>query len=101
VPDPLVRTSAVAGAYHRTLSQCDNMDPPSASGLEGYISARVLAEGLRRPGGSATREGLIAALESIRKLDLGGFEVNYSPTGHSGSRYVEFLIIARGGRLKK
>jgi branched-chain amino acid transport system substrate-binding protein len=101
VPDPLRKTTGVVTAYHTALSKCDAMDPPSATGLEGYISARVFAEGLRRAGAKPTRETLTSGIESIRKFDLGGLEINYSPTDHEGSRYVDFLIISKSGKLKK
>jgi branched-chain amino acid transport system substrate-binding protein len=44
---------------------------PSFVGLEGYINARILAEGLKRAGKDITREKFIRAIESIHKFDLG------------------------------
>jgi hypothetical protein len=61
----------------------------------------VLPEGLARVGTNVTREKLIAALESINKLDLGGIDVSFSPTNHEGTSFVDLLIIGKDGRLKK
>jgi branched-chain amino acid transport system substrate-binding protein len=101
VPDPRVKTSAVTREYHTAMAKCGSQAPPSVSGLEGYISARVLVEGLKRPGAPATRETLITALENMGKIDLGGMEVSYSPTNREGTSFVELLIISKDGRLKK
>jgi hypothetical protein len=36
---------------------------------------------------------------SIGRLDLGGFSLNYSPTSHHGSNWVELTILSRGNRF--
>jgi hypothetical protein len=54
---------------------------------------------LRRSGRNLTREGLTAALESLRDWDMGGFTISYSPTNHEGSRFTDLTIIARGGKF--
>lgn len=69
---------------------------PSFLGLEGYIEAKVLVEGLRLTGGRPTPAALQRALESM-DLDLGGLHVSYSPTFHRGSSFVDVNVInARG-----
>jgi ABC-type branched-subunit amino acid transport system substrate-binding protein len=69
--------------------------------MEGYIAARVFVEGLRRAGRDLTREGLIAALETLRDYDLGGFTITYSPENHNGSRFVEITMIGSHGNFVK
>jgi len=101
VPDPRAKTTGVVRDYHAALAKCGTDLQPSVSGLEGFITARVMTEGLRRAGTGVTRDSLITSLESIRKLDLGGVEISFSPTNHEGNNFVELLIIAKGGRLKK
>jgi branched-chain amino acid transport system substrate-binding protein len=59
----------------------------------------VLVEGLRRAGRNLTREGFIQALESMRKLDLGGLMVDYNPNDRTGSEFVELTMIGRDGRF--
>jgi ABC-type branched-subunit amino acid transport system substrate-binding protein len=60
-----------------------------------------MVEGLKRAGKDLTREKLIAALESMNHLDLGEFVVSFSPTNHSGSKYVNLTMIGRGGKFLK
>jgi len=69
------------------------------SALEGFLSAKVLVEGLRRTGRNLTRERFIATMESMRDVDLGGFYVGYSPTNRAGSKFVDLTIIGRQGRF--
>lgn len=65
--------------------------------LEGFISAKVLIEGLRKAGASLTREGLVGALETLKGTDIGGMNLNFSPTSRGGSNFVELTVIGRQG----
>lgn len=69
--------------------------------LEGFAAAKVLVEGLRRAGPKPTREKIQTALEGIRKLDLGGLEVNYSPEDHTGLDFADLSIIGTDGRFMR
>ena len=68
-------------------------------GLEGYLMARTMVEGLRRAGRDLTREKLVSSLESLNNTDLGGFRINYSPTARYGSRFVELTVVGAGGKV--
>ena len=68
-------------------------EPP----FEGFIAAKVLVEGLRRAGRDLTRDKLVAALETMNDFDVGGFTVTYTPSDHSGSRFVELTAIGKDG----
>ncbi|MDB5956997.1 ABC transporter substrate-binding protein [Ramlibacter sp.] len=69
--------------------------------LEGYASAKVLVEGLRRAGPNPTRAKLVAALESMKKFDLGGLEVSYGPDDHTGLDFADLSIIGADGKFKR
>lgn len=69
--------------------------------LEGYAAAKVLVEGLRRAGRSPTRDSLTKALDSLRKYDMGGLVVSYTPQDHSGLDFVDLSIIGAGGRFQR
>lgn len=71
----------------------------SVFSLEGYISARVAIEGIKRAGASPTRRGLVAGLESLTNLDLGGVRIAYGPGNRSGGSFVEVGVLGAGGRL--
>ena len=59
------------GEYIKLLGKYYPESKPSFVGLEGYINARVLVEGLKRAGADITREKFIKAIESINDFDLG------------------------------
>jgi branched-chain amino acid transport system substrate-binding protein len=69
--------------------------------LEGFAAAKVLVEGLRRAGAKPTREKIQAALEGLRKLDIGGLEVNYSTEDHTGLDFADLSIIGTDGKFKR
>lgn len=68
--------------------------------LESFIAAKTLVEGLRRAGAKPTRQSLVRGMENIGRLDLGGYVVNFSPTAHHGSRFVDLVVIGANGQLK-
>ncbi|MGE4552272.1 MAG: ABC transporter substrate-binding protein [Desulfovibrionaceae bacterium] len=85
--------------YPELLRKYFPNEPPSFVGLEGYLNARVLVEGLRRAGRDLTREGFIDALESMPELHLGpGLSVAFSPQDHQGMNQVYFTWL-RDGRF--
>jgi ABC-type branched-subunit amino acid transport system substrate-binding protein len=70
----------------------------SYAAMEGFVSAKVLVEGLRRAGSNLTRDRFLHALESIRHEDLGGLMITYTAQNHTGSEFVEFTMIGKDGR---
>lgn len=69
--------------------------------LEGFAAAKVLVEALRRAGPKPTRQSVLAALEGMRKFDLGGLEVDYSATDHTGLDFADLSIITTDGRFRR
>jgi ABC-type branched-subunit amino acid transport system substrate-binding protein len=69
--------------------------------LEGFISAKVLVEGLRRSGDRPTRASLQKGLESMTLWDAGGLELGYSPSDHTGFDYADLSIIDANGRFRR
>ena len=69
--------------------------------MEGFAAAKVLVEGLKRAGPKPTREKIIAALNSMQKFDIGGMELSYSATDHSGLDFVDLSIVGPDGRFRR
>ncbi len=69
--------------------------------LEGFAAAKVLVEALRRAGSKPTSLSLTAALNSMSNFDLGGLELSYSPTDHSGLNGAEMSMIGKDGRFMR
>jgi branched-chain amino acid transport system substrate-binding protein len=63
-------------------------------GLEGFVNAKVVVEGLRRAGANPTRVSLRAGLESLRNFDLGiGAPLEFGPQRHQGLDGVYFTRV--------
>lgn len=90
---PVVRDYLAAWKASGTELQASHM------GLEGYINARVFAEGLQRAGKNPSRASFIDAVWKIRRLDLGGFELGFGQPGSNASRFVELTMVGRDGRF--
>jgi branched-chain amino acid transport system substrate-binding protein len=69
--------------------------------LEGFVSAKVLVEGLRRAGDRPTRDSLKKGLESINNWDAGGLELSYTAADHTGFDYADLSIIDQNGRFRR
>lgn len=98
VPFPWDDSIPVVREYTRLL-KASGSGEPNFSSLEGFISAKVIVEGMRRAGKNLTRDGLIRALETMEPFDVGGFKVYYSAEDHRGSRYVDLTIISKNQKF--
>lgn len=72
---------------------------PTYYGLEGYIEAKTLVEGLRRAGSKPTPESLVRSLETMKDYDAGGFFISYTPGAHKGSNFVEITVVNADGEI--
>lgn len=85
-----VEFQAAAKASNATLSY---------AAMEGFVNAKVLVEGLRRAGRELTREKFVRAMETMRRVDIGGIQISYSDKDHSGSAFIELTMIGKDGKF--
>ncbi|MFZ6674915.1 ABC transporter substrate-binding protein [Undibacterium sp. Xuan67W] len=90
--------SSVLGQEFKNIAIAQGVNASYAA-MEGFVAAKVMVEGLRRAGRNLTRDGLIRALESIRRYDIGGVMLGYSEKDHTGSEFVELTMIGRDGKF--
>ena len=98
-PERSIAYSIVKDA--QDLAKTKGINDVSPAMLEGFVSAKVLVEGLRRAGSYPTREKLQAALEGLKKFNIGGLEVSFSPTDHTGLDFADLSIIGTDGKFKR
>jgi branched-chain amino acid transport system substrate-binding protein len=98
VPFPWATGVPVVKEY-QAMSKKAGFTDYNFSAMEGFLNAKVMVEGLRRAGRNLTREGFVDAMEKMQDVDLGGFFVSYSPTSHTGSKFVDLTIIGRDGKF--
>jgi len=86
-----------ASNYVKLLRRYYPDDTPSFVGLEGFLNAEILVEGLRRAGRDLTREGFIKAIESIKDFKLGpGLTITYGPYDRQGLEAIHFTRLRDG-----
>jgi ABC-type branched-subunit amino acid transport system substrate-binding protein len=98
VPSPYSRAKPIAREFAEAIEAGGNKVQANYTSMEGFVAAKLFTEGLRRIGGKPTREGLIAALESLND-DLGGFRVKLGPGNHAASSFVELSLLGNDGRV--
>lgn len=97
VPSPYNAAKGITREFVAAAKKAGNVQV-NYSSMEGYLAARLFAEGLKRAS-KPTREGLVAGLESLGETAFGGFQVSLSPTRHVASRFVELSMLKGDGRV--
>jgi ABC-type branched-subunit amino acid transport system substrate-binding protein len=100
MPFPFQPKSPIAREFLAAVQRGGADYKANYSSIEGYVAAKVFAEGLRRAGKGATRDTLIAGLESMQGVDMGGFVVNYSARRHVASQYVDLTMLTEFGGVR-
>jgi branched-chain amino acid transport system substrate-binding protein len=101
MPYPFAPTSSVTSEFLEAITKSGGDTKPNYSTMEGYMAAKVFAEGLKRAGRNPSRDSLIAGLESIQNASFGGFNVNFGPKVHTASRYVDLAMISEYGKMRR
>jgi ABC-type branched-subunit amino acid transport system substrate-binding protein len=90
VPNPTQATNRLVLDFQR-----DTKPPYTYAGLQGYFSARVLADALKEAGSTPTHAGLMAALRSAKGFNSGpGLYVDAQ-----GYRHVDISILTDSGHV--
>ncbi len=101
-PSPYKIVSRLSKEFNDDVTKGEKLEVPvSYAMIEGYIAAKVIVEAVRRQGARPTREGMVAALDSIDNLNLGGYVVGFKPGMRSGSKFVELSIISGAGKIRQ
>ena len=97
VPYPWNSAMPVIAEYQAAMKKIGVTEFGYAS-LEGYVTAKVMVEGLKRAGANPTPESLQKGLESFKTLDIGGIAVSYRPGEHRGLTFSELSMLKADGR---
>jgi branched-chain amino acid transport system substrate-binding protein len=101
MPFPFSTTTPISREYLDAVRKVGGDVKPNYSSMEGYLAAKVLAEGLKRAGRNPSRESVVTALESIQNANFGGFNVNFGPRSHVGSRFVDLSMLTDDGKVRR
>jgi ABC-type branched-subunit amino acid transport system substrate-binding protein len=102
MPNPYKISIRLSKEFQDAVAAKKDLEVPvSYAMMEGFITARVIVEAARRQGAKPTREGMLGALNSMDRYDLGGYAVGYKPNSRAGSRFVELSIISGSGKIRQ
>jgi ABC-type branched-subunit amino acid transport system substrate-binding protein len=91
-------TLPIVREYESLKARAGPIDGLSARSVEGFVAAKLLVQALRQAD-RPTREGVMQALQRMRRVDLGDFALDYSVPGRPASTLVDFAVIGEGGRI--
>jgi ABC-type branched-subunit amino acid transport system substrate-binding protein len=100
VPTPYSASKGITRDFLGAIAEGGNKVQPNFSSMEGFMAAKLFAEGARRASGRLTQDSLIGGLEGIRDWSMGGFNVSFSPTNHVASSYAELSMITADGKIR-
>lgn len=98
-PNPNGRTKTVVREFKAAMQAAyPDLKTYAPFQLEGYLSARIVVEGLRRAKDTKP-ESLAKALHGMGELDFDGYRIDFSKS-NEGSRYVDIAVMDQDGRLR-
>jgi ABC-type branched-subunit amino acid transport system substrate-binding protein len=96
VPYPWRETSPLTRQFAAAMTRAKLA--PSYDRMWGFLNASILVEVLRRAGPGATPAGIVAAIEHMGTVDVGGYRLSFDGENHHGSRFVEITMIGPNGK---
>ena len=93
--------SSVVLEYKNALAKYFPGEAPDYVSLEGFVSANILIQALKRAGPQIDTEKLIDVLENMRNLDLGlGVPLNFGRAEHQASHKIWGTAIDENGKYQ-
>ena len=87
--------------YKTALAKYFPGEKPDYVSLEGFISANLLVNGLKRAGPQLDTEKLVDALETMHNIDMGlGTPLNFGLTEHQASHKIWATVLDGTGHYK-
>jgi len=91
--------SRAARNFRSVMARHGSGDNLSYEALEGFMTGRVIVEGLRRAGRNLTRDGYVRALEGFETQSLDELDYRYTASSHLGPSFVEVTLLGAGGTV--
>jgi branched-chain amino acid transport system substrate-binding protein len=100
VPTPYSASRPITREFIEAIGKGGNKVQPNFSSMEGFLAAKLFAEGLRRAGSRITRDSFISGMESIGEQSFGGFSVSLGPNDHVASSFAELSMLTGDGKVR-
>lgn len=98
MPSPYQTSKQISREFQEAVKKTGGKVQANYSSLEGYLAARVFAEGVRKAGDKPSRDAIIGGLESLGS-QVAGFPLAFNASSHAGSRFVEVSMLTGDGRV--
>jgi ABC-type branched-subunit amino acid transport system substrate-binding protein len=95
-PPTNARSFAMIREYQQLLAATKDPDLAERS-VEGFVAAKVLVHALRQT--RASPSAVAKVVRAMKSVDLGGFFIDFTQADRTGSQYVEFAIVGKGGHI--
>jgi len=86
------------------LGSAKNIQTLTPAMIEGYAAAKTLVIALKRAAkdkDGITRASIKRTLETFGDVDIGGIDLTFTPTDHSGLEYVDLSYISEDGTFRR
>jgi ABC-type branched-subunit amino acid transport system substrate-binding protein len=86
------------------LAQTKNIQTLTPAMVEGYAAAKTLVIALKRAAkdkDGVTRASVKRTLDTFGEVDIGGIDLTFSATDHSGLEYVDLSFISEDGTFRR
>jgi branched-chain amino acid transport system substrate-binding protein len=100
VPTPYSASRPITREFIEAIGKGGNKVQPNFSSMEGFLAAKLFAEGLRRAGSRVTRDSFISGMEAIGEQSFGGFSVSLGPNDHVASSFAELSMLTGDGKVR-
>lgn len=99
---PSIRSLKVSLAVEASrLAKARHIPEVTPQMFEGFAAAKVMVLALKRAGKQITRTSIKTALEGFDRVDIGGLEVTYNATDHTGLDFADISIVAADGSFRR
>lgn len=99
IPYPFTATQSLTRDFRKTMAAASI--PVDYDHFFGYLNMRTLLAVLVRAGKSITPQTIVTTLERMKNVDIGGYTLDFSPTNHHGSKFVETVVVGPGARYMR
>ena len=102
VPSPYQPSRQITREFLDAIKKAGDKVQPNYSSMEGFLAARIFAEGLRQAAasGKISRDSFISGMEGLGTQVISGFPVSFGPNDHTASTFVEMSMLTGDGRVR-
>lgn len=100
VPSPFSTSAPIVREFHAAVLAHGKGVDINHSSFEGYLAAKMLADGLSRAGTRISRDSFITGLQAIGRTDYGGFQISLSSQDHVASSFVQKSMLTGDGKVR-